>query len=291
MAHNRVAVAVIHGMGNQSTTRPALNTITFSADLYSGVKSKFTAFDEHVAWREISWADILYDSQQGYFDRAFGGRDFRHHKWNWVRDYVIHNLGDPAAYFKSTDVNAYAYRAVHERVAETISELERQAGAGTPLLIFAHSLGGHIMSNYIYDAQKFATTGKPAVVQMATEFEKLRTFCGILTFGCNIPVFTFGFHPADLVPIAPPRSQARAKLKTWWMNVNDRDDVLSMPLAAIGEHYKALADDRQLRDVWIDAGPFWTSWSPMSHNDYWKDPKFHDIAADMIAKALKIGPM
>jgi len=75
------------------------------------------------------------------------------------------------------------------------------------------------------------------------------------------------------------------------MNVNDRDDVLGMPLAAIGEHYKALADDRQLRDVWIDAGPFWTSWSPTSHNDYWKDPKFHDIAADMIAKALKIGPM
>jgi hypothetical protein len=291
MAQNRVAIAVIHGMGNRGVSRPPINKVTFSTPLYHALVQKFgqDAFRTKIAWREVFWADLLYPSQQGYYDRAFGGRDFKHHKWNWARDYVIHNLGDPAAYFKSADQKAYVYKKIHERVAETITELESQAGEGTPLLIFAHSLGGHIMSNYIYDAQQYALRGKKAIVGFRSDFEMLKTFSGFLTFGCNIPVFTFGYKPEDLHPIAGPCAQAQAKIKTWWQNVNDRDDVLGMPLAAIGEHYNALAKRGELKDHWIDAGPWYSSWTPKAHNDYWADPDFVAIAEGMIQKALKIG--
>ncbi len=101
----------------------------------------------------------------------------------------MHNLGDAAAYRKIPgDPNAATYGEVHRRVFDCIERLENIAGVSTPLLVLAHSLGGHIMSNYVYDMQR-----NSPVHPVTGRFQKLETMCGLVTFGCNIPIFNFAY--------------------------------------------------------------------------------------------------
>ena len=53
---HRVAVAVIHGMGSQGDRPQAANAVSFSRDLYAGLRKRMgaTRFDTLVGWREIS---------------------------------------------------------------------------------------------------------------------------------------------------------------------------------------------------------------------------------------------
>ena len=54
---HRVAVAVIHGMGSQGDRPQAANAVSFSRDLYAGLRKRMgaTRFDTLVGWREIFW--------------------------------------------------------------------------------------------------------------------------------------------------------------------------------------------------------------------------------------------
>ena len=100
-------------------------------------------------------------------------------------------------------------RAV-QKVYEDPKELDRTP---KPLVVLAHSIGGHIMSNYIWDIQK----KRPIVEPGANKFERMETLAGIITFGCKIPLFTFALK--DIVPITLPGGVK-------WLNYFDPDDVL-----------------------------------------------------------------
>ncbi|NNE42347.1 MAG: hypothetical protein HKN14_15675 [Marinicaulis sp.] len=55
------------------------------------------------------------------------------------------------------------------------------------------------MSNYLYDVMK-----KPA--SRPTDFQRLKTMGGLITFGCNIPLFTFAYRPNKVFPIEFPET-------------------------------------------------------------------------------------
>jgi hypothetical protein len=259
MSHDtRIAVAVIHGMGSQGDTPQDIDSISFSAGLYNALRGYLRPEEWHdrVVYREVFWADVLQGRQTAYLDAitADGAR------WPGIRDFVMHRLTDAAAYRKTyestldpadaslTDKQRLAveqdiYRQIHDRVARTIARLEEIAGPDAPLLIFAHSLGGHIVSNYAYDMQN----GRE-VVDATGDFQRLKTMAGFLTFGCNIPIFTFAYPPGRVLPIDYPGTtipKAR-RLSPWWMNLNDRNDVLGMPLGPAGDGYAR--DGDQWRD-------------------------------------------
>jgi len=64
-----------------------------------------------------------------------------------------------------------------------------------PVIILAHSLGGHIMSNYIWDMQK----PKNSLPDDLSSFERLEYLAGMITFGCNIPVFAFAHRKIETI--------------------------------------------------------------------------------------------
>ncbi len=78
-------------------------------------------------------------------------------------------------------------------------EMEDQIGPNGEVLILAHSLGAHIISNYIYDLQKFAQ--RHASPRFGSRLQNMRTVAGLMTFGCNIPVFLFSY-PSDATQFA-----------------------------------------------------------------------------------------
>ncbi|WP_306253570.1 hypothetical protein [Parvularcula sp. IMCC14364] len=275
----KLAVAVIHGMGAQGVKQTGDRASpTFSKALYKRIRRAVgpLAFDGAISWREIFWADILQDRQDTYLARIR-----RRTRYDDLRRFVVQNLGDAAAYRKTADLADNTYGTIHKRVDKVIRQLDQDTDESAPLVILAHSLGGHIMSNYIYDLGK-------APDAHATAFRKLKTLAAFVTFGCNIPLFTFSYAPKRIIPITFPGTDLpqEKRLSPWWLNYYDKDDVLGYPLASVAPHYTAMAERGDLKDIAIDTGTALTSWNPMSHNAYWRDDDFYRPVAKLMKRLL-----
>lgn len=264
-----LAIAVIHGMGSQEPgfAGPMIEEI-------DGRVHRLGKDPAKIAWKPIFWDDILGARQSGYLS------DARHeNKLDFVglRRFVVSALGDAAAYQKVASPANSVYEDIHARVRQRIGELYRDdlGATAAPLIVMAHSLGGHIMSNYIWDAQTRPVEG-------AADFENMDTLAGIVTFGCNIPLFTFAYkevRPIEFpAPGLPPAVRAKAK----WLNFYDPDDVLGYPLKPINAAYAKVVT----ADIAINVGGIFTSWNPLSHGEYWTDNDFTAPVAEFIATFL-----
>ncbi|WP_166415851.1 hypothetical protein [Cochlodiniinecator piscidefendens] len=280
---NQVAVAVIHGMGSQGDERPDINALSFSKRLHDGIKRQLgvEVFDTNITWQEIFWADILQKPQSDYVSRGLK----KSSRWLRAREFVMHSLTDAAAY-RYSDGTSTVYQQIHQRVAEGIENLERKVGPSVPLIVLAHSLGGHVMSNYIYDLQK-----QNSIIPANTPFQRMETMAGFVTFGCNIPIFTFAYPYEDRTPISYPGFGIlpSRRLAPWWLNYNDKDDALGMPLGPVSPKYEQLIYEGALEDHWVNVGNFSQFWNPMSHVGYWGDRGFHKQVAAFLHKGLEIG--
>ncbi len=263
-----VAVVVIHGMGSQKPD--------FAESMISEINQRVKRLGKKpaaIAWRSIFWADVLEPRQIAYLRDANLENNL---DYTGLRKFVISALGDASAYQKVGGGNT-TYEDIHKIIRERIKALyETDLNSNAcPLILFAHSLGGHIMSNYIWDIQSGA-------VDNGNAFENMAHLAGLVTFGCNIPLFTFAYR--KVVPIVFPGKKlttAQSK-KAQWMNFYDPDDILGYPLKAINAAYDAVVDE----DIAINVGSILTHWQPSSHRDYWTDNDFTKPASAFIAGFL-----
>ncbi len=279
----KIGVIVIHGVGHQDVTRPTNSSeLTFSRDMARRVRRKLGERGAHMAWREVVWSDILQKRQQSFFEdiRDKTGADA-------PRAFVMSALSDAAAYRKTADGSAAIYEQIHARVEMAMRDMQGDLGPDGPVLILAHSLGGHIISNYIYDLQKFAArTGQG---RFGSPLQEMQTVAGLMTFGCNIPVFLFAHPQRDVVPIAFPGSHLTEEdqITTWWQNFYDKQDILSYPMGPAAPCYAKMVTDRALRDVPIHLGrPTIEGWDPLSHGSYWDDAELIAPVVHYINKML-----
>jgi hypothetical protein len=145
----------------------------------------------------------------------------------------------------------------------------------SPLIILAHSLGGHVISNYIWDVQE-ADSGE------LSAFERMNTLSGIITFGCNIPLFTFAYDKVEPIKFPPSTLPDHLRTKAKWLNFYDPDDILAYPLKAIN----ADCNETVAEDIAINVGGLFSSWNPMSHSAYWTDNSFTKPVSNFIASFL-----
>ena len=143
-----LAIAVIHGMGSQ--TRDFAEPVIEELSRRVQKRGKDPA---RIAWQPIYWADLLDGAELAYFNRAKnrGSLDYLR-----LRRFVVTAFGDAVAYQPVASQHNTTYQDVHGRVREAIHELyvEGLGSRPKPLIVLAHSMGGHILSNYIWDAQK-----------------------------------------------------------------------------------------------------------------------------------------
>ena len=265
----KVAVAVIHGMGSQD--------VGFSDDMRDEVIDKVhnrNSRQNFIEWQEIHWADILKQRQVDYLDAARAAQDL---DYVALRRLVVSYLSDAVSYRKVESGFDTTYEKIHKKVEDAIASLDARTAPGggmpneTPLVFLAHSLGGHIVSNYIWDTRIAHPT--PAT------FSELQTVTGIITFGCNIPLFTFAFDPVVPITLPPPGLPANLVPFKKWDNYYDSDDILAYPLRTINAAYSGVVDD----DIEISVGGLLTGLTPLSHNLYWTDNDFTDPVADYLA--------
>jgi hypothetical protein len=259
----RLGAIVIHGIGEQQPD--------FADGFIREVSDRLGGRADQVRWKSLYWADLLEPRETELLRTLSDGGRL---DWRPVRRFVVHFLADAVAYQRvpGTGVVDGIYNRIHQRVAERLGELGSEVGGpDVPLLVVAHSLGGHIMSNYIWDQQH----PDPSRMQGATPFVRVETLKGMITFGCNIPLFALAL-PA-IVPIQVPRQTGARRP---WLNLYDRDDVLGYPLAPLSPGYGALVEDRE-----VSVGNLVTGWNPLAHNAYWTD---NDVTKPIAERASEL---
>lgn len=276
----KCAILVIHGQG---TTKE-----NFADGLQQRLQNKLG----NILWGQVHFGKIYYQGLiQGNQETIWASMPQRQLRWKPLREYMMYHFSDPATIEYASSGPDSRYLHVQRVIIEAIQSARRQLiGADSPIVIIADSLGGHIISNYIWDAQAQAK-GKPVIgawnydhksltVGIPTpevDFYRLRTLRCLLTTGCNIPIFVAGHK--DIVAIEKPNPLREFE----WLNFYDRDDVLGWPLKPLSPSYNALVAE----DIDIDSGSAPSSWTPFSHMYYWENSVFISKASQSIQAIIE----
>lgn len=197
--------------------------------------------------------------------------------WEFLRTPLFEAFSDASTYQFRDDNPQSSYRKVHERINITLrSAVARLTvpGEGGPgeykIIAFAHSLGGQILSNHIWDAQKGLGIWDGARPGPHEDFSKLGKF---ITYGCNIPLFVSG--RIDAKPITAPSADFE------WHNYYDKHDILGWPLQPISNGYKDIVEDEEM-----NVGNRILGLTPLSHFEYAGDKKFLKLSVQHIRDLL-----
>ena len=309
-----VAVIIVHGILS--------NDAVFAGPMIEGLCSRLGDIQQRVHFGTIFWAHEVRDHQTEY-----RGQIQKLVKHNRLRRYVIEGLGDAAAYQKTNDHGHVIYFNVQNDIHKKIREFDTRNRAlqqETCRLIFiAHSLGSHIVSTFIWDVNKLkqrpeaymkawhkpdsaaVALWKELNPETATPFRRLDTLAGLVTIGSNIPLFTFPYGSAGILPIsaAPtdddhtaykpafpgPALPPEVSNKARWLNFYSRRDVLGYPVKPLNRLFQQASC---IEDICVESEsllskliPFWSCVS--AHTGYWTNKTVLDRTADLIRDAAR----
>ncbi|WP_079201995.1 hypothetical protein [Pseudomonas sp. CC6-YY-74] len=272
----KLAVAIIHGIGTQPDNRDKDGQHAFAQSLIAGLRRRLGAEADHIAFQSLYWASVLDKRQLAFLDQL---RD-QPVRWRWLRRIVTLFLGDASGYRKVSQAYDTTYEEVHQCLRGGLNALRAKVDADTPLVVLAHSLGGHVFSNFVWDQQVINKT--PSCPY--DPFLALETLTGLVTFGCNIPLFTFAYDP--VIPIrfpghclsGPMREQAR------WLNLYAPADPLGYPLRPLPSYAAVVSEDCAM-----PVGPWYKRHTPLSHLAYWDDRNFQRYIANYLQQLLATG--
>lgn len=279
-----VALITVHGMGE---TPP-----TYADGLMERLRGQLGAVAGEVVMRSVYYQKILQDNQYTVWDRTRQGSAVRYAD---LRKFVLFGFGDAAGLENRKEIPGSVYELAQGEIARTLLSAHA-VRPGMPVVFVAQSLGGQVLSSYIYDAQK-AAAGRPvgagiwrnidawaagALGRSLTASEKTflaaGTCAALVTTGCNIPVFVAAHKEMHIIPIAPPTSLFK------WINFYDPDDILGWPLQPLSGGYRALVEDRAINAGGGVANLLLRSWNPLAHNTYWDDDAVIAAIAAMLRR-------
>ncbi|MBM7571651.1 chemotaxis protein [Aquibacillus albus] len=276
----KLAVAIVHGMGNQKEG--------FAEKYIDVIRSKFSEKIDHLVEspsayliiQPIQWATVFADREESLFSKTVSANHLHYQK---LRKFLIHYLGDAIAY-QPVGEGKHNYERVHEKIGEGLNILSTKAGNNAPLCVISHSLGSVIASNYFYDLQH-KQKDVICVVNKASPLEKGDTLTLFYTMGTTLPLWSLRYHNFDR-PIHIPSSKLQyyyPGLKGEWINFYNKDDVLGFPLKDLNEnYYKSVSEDKA-----VNVGGLLTSWNPLSHSGYFKDQDVMEPIVDGLVRTWR----
>ena len=187
----------------------------------------------------------------------------QHRLWVHVRKFLLYAFSDPATYAHKYDECRSIYQQVHKRVSAGLMSLCTKLDDDGCVVVVAHSLGAHVLSNHIWDAQ-LPLRSNDDVAQAALlesdDYRCIQRIVRVFTAGSNITLFVAGLP--EVQPFAKPREDFK------WHNFYDEDDVLGWPLQQLPpKDGKSYADLVKV-EYRINVGGLSKSWNPRSHTEY-----------------------
>ena len=261
------ALITIHGMGR--TDPDYADGLRTDLMIRLGARSRRLYFDS------VYYQDILQVNQQ----RVWKAAKAHGLRWTRLRKFLLYGFGDAAALESYKLGVGREYTTAQVRIAKALYNASQVLGGDGPVVLIAHSLGGQVVTNYLWDAQHPGKRGfwenpdtHAAVVTNHTTPHLScgdRAFLGgstihcLYTTGCNIPIFVAGH--GTIKAIAPRAAGFE------WHNFYDADDVLGWPLRCLSDEYKRLVTDHRVNVSGGTLNWLGKSWNPLSHGLYWQD--------------------
>jgi len=286
-----VIVLMAHGMGAITPREHRKRMDKFEKKIKARIGS---ALNDAVHYAPIYYQDVFQDQQNAVFKAMRPLVDYK-----GLRKFMLYGFSDAAGYERNAHRDQSEYEKVQERIRAAIDAACDAVGRDDlPVILIAHSLGGHVLSNYIWDAQQQQQDvdagiwkhddGSSPEREAARRLKNLKTF---YTTGCNIPIFIAGKQSIKAIkPDAEDYDFA-------WHNYYDEDDVLGWPLQPLGEFYHAgNRVEASYRDAVTDhpmnangnlLGQLYRGWNPFSHGGYWQDSDFTKPVAAKIKSLLQ----
>lgn len=277
----KTVVLAIHGMGD---TKP-----DYAGGLKKKLAKKVGSKWKNVYFDSIYYADVFQHNQNNIFNRIKASDDI---DWIGLRKFLMFGFSDVAGFERNANLPNSPYELVQNKILDTLDKAYDAVGPNADVVVIAHSLGTHIISNYIWDAQaKDAKLGawrtggfedSPAGSGL-DKFRRLKNLKNLYFTGCPIPIFVAGLSQGKIKAIS-----SRGKGYSFkWKNYFDPDDPLGWPLKNISsrnvkESYKYEVNE----DNAVNVGNVLNSWNPLSHNSYWTDNDVLNPIADDIKKML-----
>ncbi|QUY46153.1 hypothetical protein [Acaryochloris marina] len=258
-----LGLIAIHGMGD--------TPIDFSDELEQILSQQVGG----ELWKKIHFESVYYQGiLQNNERRVWNNMQLlstEKLRWSLLRKFMLFGLADASSLEHKADADNSVYKQTQKIIAESLRKTKSQLiDKDRPVIVIAQSLGGQVISNYIWDSQTGGNgiwkNGTPDSLNPSAdekEFLQLKTMRSLYTTGCNIPLFVAGFDKISAFNGAVMHPQFQ------WKNYYDRDDVLGWPLQPLSNDY-----DKLVKDIEINAGNIVSAFTPFSHNEYWSDPDF-----------------
>jgi len=184
------------------------------------------------------------------------------------RKFVIEAFGDGVTFERDAAAPNSNYRRIHEYMKAQIEQANELLNEGDSFVILAASMGVHVLSTYIWDADH--NKGIFAV-QPAEDNQNLRNLDYLATIGCNLPLFVSGLPETKIIAFEKRNPHFS------WDNYYDRDDILGWPLKQMSPSYDALVTDHEIN----------TGLYVGSHVKYWDDNDFTKPFSEKINELYK----
>lgn len=254
---NKIGILTIHGLGNQ---KPDYDKV-----LRDKLLEQFSPeLRKRVVFQTIFYQDQMQAQQADTWERMTTNVL----DWRRLRQFLMYYFSDAITYQHAQNEPGSVYQKVNHKIRATLRQLESKIGPDAKIVVFANSLGCHVLSNYIYDAQNNKGIWRNRN-DAPSKCEKLGGLRLLLTTGCNIPLFVAGLEKIEAFEKPSDNFQ--------WFNYYDRDDVLGWPIK-----YLRKGDRNSYSDVVTADHEINTGFTPLSHLSYWKDSSFISPAVEKI---------
>jgi hypothetical protein len=278
----QAALLTVHGMGE--TPRE------YAEPVFHALRDRLAGVMDRIDFRSVYYQDILKPNQEAVWARLDGAVKLH---YDSLRRFLLFGFGDAAGLENRKEIEGSVYELAQAAIARQLLGVYKHDPA-TAIVFLAQSLGGQVLSSYIYDAQKALSGGavgagiwkdidawsRRALGHKLTADERKflagGTCAGFVTTGCNIPVFVAAHKTMDIKPIARPTPRFE------WINIYDPDDALGWPLQPLSPGYAALVDDRQINAGQGMVNWILKSWNPWSHSAYWGDGQVLEAVEGML---------
>ncbi len=243
-------------------------------ELEENLSKKLGADWSRVSFQNIQYAPILQTPQDELWlhmtTNPNNDLDFRK-----LRKFLLFGFGDAGTIGYSAHRNKAKYIEVQQEIEAKLSSAYQALGGCKPVIIIAQSLGGQVISNYLWDAEKNLNLFSTPLTGSEDEqnFKRLTSCENLITTGCNIPLFSAGL--TERKSFSKPTPQFK------WDNYYDADDVLGWPLRQLGTDYHELVEDHE-----VTVGNMLNAWHPYSHGEYWDDKDVINPIVDTIKSKL-----